>query len=369
MKQKKCKIGILTFHNTLNYGASLQAYALCKYLRKIGADAEIIDYYCSAVENQYKTKINHIIFGSESLKVKLKELIILPGMSKRRKEFNNFLDKYVSEKKYNKLNIYSAKERYNYFIVGSDQIWNLDITNDDMTFFIDFTDDGKKISYAASIGNAEKIVKNKQVETLIKKFDSISLREKSARKYISDFYEKEIYEVIDPTFLLNKDEWLSIEKPYSKLKTDEKYILVYAQGRPVYGMAFAKQLAKAHGYKVVVVHSFARKFNGAVNIRDASLEEFIWLIHNAEYVITTSFHGIAFSLNLEKQFFVEIKDDRNPLNSRFSDLLAKVGLDNRYIDGTSVEKRFEDIDYREVKDKIYIFRENSRNFLQENLKG
>ena len=310
------RIGILTFYNADNYGAVLQCYALQEHLKKLYPNDEIcvIDYKNVSVERAYKPLVMR-----KNLISNFTQFLYLPRVLKKRKQFIQFRSKY--------LNLGSCNlSEYDIIYYGSDQIWNQNITGKDMTYFgVGF--DGRKIGFAISDGGelkvTDEIIKN------ISKFESISCREESLTNRIAALnLNVPVKTVSDPVFLLSKKQWLSIaEKP-----KERGYVLAYKIAQRVDFDEQAEQLGKKLGKKVIqIVYLKSVKKMFCKNqkfVEGVSPEQFLGYIADADFVITTSFHGTAFSILFEKPFYVLNFDRRN---ERIKDLLKCHGLMNRYV--------------------------------------
>ena len=216
------KLGILTFHRATNYGAILQSYALNKYLLDRNMDTEIIDYRDNKVDNEYK-----IFYKKSSLRRKIRGLVYLPITYKKNKKFEKFRNSYIriSKEKYNPQNIINSNNKYDFFITGSDQVFNYKLTNFDKNYFLNFTNDtNKKLSYAASLG-MDKIPEDKEKEysKLLSDFKRISIREVQNKKLVEKITNKEVSINIDPTFLIDRDQW----KKIAILPKEKDYILIF----------------------------------------------------------------------------------------------------------------------------------------------
>ena len=315
------KIGIITFHNAINYGAVLQAYAQQRFLNINGLNAEIIDYQCDEFKDNYK------IFKMYDKTVTsfIKAFLKIPLIYKKNRKFYLFLKKYVklSLESYTKEDILEANKKYKFFIVGSDQVWNLKLTHRDKNYLLEFVDDNKKkVSYAASIGNIdanlnfENVLKNN-----LKNYASISVRENDAKTYLENILEKEVSVVLDPVFLLDMVEWNKIA--FSQLK--EEYIFVYCL-HEVEVYEKAKILSEKTGLKIICIQNSMKKPINAKYIFNAGPQEFVGYIKNAKYVVTDSFHGVAFGIIYHKNIKVVLKKKLLGLNSRIITLLSEFNL-------------------------------------------
>lgn len=355
------RTGILTFHNTLNYGAHLQAYALCSFLNNIGLKCEIIDYQCEEI-----TKAYGMHFGNytNSLKTMLWYILVSPDLKRRKRAFDCFLRPYLSDTIFKSQNKENLNSIYDQIIVGSDQVWNCDLIKSDTTYFLDFSKDQICLSYAASIGKHELNDSEKKIyQKYLPKFKKISVREDLAVELLKNIGINNVSQMIDPTFLLPKKSWIQLAQHSTKYKLRDKYVLVYAQGRPVYGLSFAKRIATKNNLKVIVIHSYAKKYSGVKNIRDASIEDFLYLLLHATCVVTTSFHGMTLSLILEKDLYYEERTSENNANSRLQSLAKLFGIENRKITNNNMKIVKKRIDYNEVSRIVDIEKKKAENFL------
>ena len=349
------KIGILTFINTLNFGASLQTYALQKTLESMGAQAEIIRYVNRAVEDREKKT------GKKNLK-KLFSLVRM-GRALRRKEaaFRRFEAEHIRFGAV--LTPESAKQtegEYDLFVTGSDQVWNQRITGNDNTFFLDFVTDGsKRLSYAPSFGNdVFPEERKKEVGAFLAKFRALSVREKAGARLIRELCGRSAQTVVDPTLLLSKSDW---EKEFSFRPKPEHYILVYFPHNKKKVFDFVDKLRAETGLPVIYLSISPKPQRGVTTIYDASPEKFLGWIYHADYVVTGSFHGTAFSLNFEKQFFYESNSNEN----RIGNLVRLTGTQERSIDNRGVLSQ--KIDYSRVTPLLERERESSLNWLRESI--
>ncbi len=326
MEKKVC---ILTFQRAINYGATLQMYALQKVIKEQGCSVEILDYYSDFIYKNYK------IFNFSDI-INLKNFLqkFLNGYTtyKRNKKFKKFIAyNMVFTKKLLKNDLKSLEQNYDIFIVGSDQVWNPNITNNDESYFLDFiNDNAKKYSYAASFGVSkwEQFYKL-DINTLLKSFKMISVREDTAKKIIQSQLTKDISVDLDPVFLLPKNTWINLVK--NRAMIDREYILVYTVGNPKYVYEYTKKLSEQNNCDVINIRykiSLKNKnFTIGNVLYDVGPDEFVSLIANAKYIVTNSFHATAFSIIFNKKIYIELPDG---LSSRIEDLCTslKIKLNN-----------------------------------------
>lgn len=355
------KIATLTFHRAINYGAVLQCYALQKSIEKSGCDTEVLDYRSAFLEKLHNphniSKYKSILhFGYSVLKNRVKK--------DNRKAFRDFSEKNLKlSKKYSRESIKSAADEYKAFIVGSDQVWNHKCTDFDRTYFLDFlSDKSQKYSYAASIGiklDDEKI--RGEYKSLLSDFSVLSVREEQAQKELNILgLSSEV--ALDPTLLLTGDEWRTLEeKPKMKIG---KYVLVYVITATPSVFEAAEKIAEKYGLQIVYINEFLFNRRGVKNISKITPNEWLWLFDNAEYIVTNSFHGTAFSINFNKQFYVEPLPVKTNVNSRIFDLLGLLNLQSRVVEGAD-DVDFANIDYENVD--LENHREHSLALLEKTL--
>lgn len=353
------KVGILTFHTALNYGAVLQAYALQSILDQLGLQNEIIDYKCEFFEKKYRK-----FWVNGSLRDKMIHVLHFPQFCLRNKRFQPFLSVLqLSKAYYSKEELRDANRRYDCFITGSDQVWNSACTGFDDTYFLDFVDDPwKKNSYAASFG-ADELPETWKAKDrgLLRNFNKISVRERQGEKMIEDLLGRGASVHVDPVLLLRQQEW----KRIAALPKERDYILVYLMERSGMIDKFVESLSRRTGCGVIYFNSGLRRPVRAKYIRTGSPEEFVGYLANARYVVTNSFHGTAFSILFHKSFFTELLHPMESKDSRLENILELFHLQDRQIvDGRcgSAEKA---IDYEQVDRILELEREKSMNYLRE----
>jgi len=376
MDNKK-KVGVLTMHKVLNYGSALQAYATQRIIEELGYECELIDYI---YPNKYHKGKYKYSLKNKLLTFFLNLYLKFPNRKKDKLfiKFYNQHFKLSNSTYFSPSQIFSNPPAYDIYVVGSDQVWNSKYILDDTTFLLSFVDNNKKISYASSFAQSEleKKYANKCV-LYLSKFDAISVRELGAKKIIKDILKYDAPICLDPTLLLNKRRWdelictnstLNIGKPYILV-----YILKYAYNPYPYVTNLIKNIYKETGLHLVLLcFSFMEKLDieNITNLHDAvGPSEFIYLFKNAEFVITTSFHGTAFALNFEKPFY-SIIDNTIQINSddRIYSLLEQVGANERAIKlGCNVEKVDLFMDYSEISPKLDELRQESVNYLKNAL--
>lgn len=364
------KIGILTYQYAINYGAQLQAYALKEFLNSYGYEVEIINYDTSYMYIKNRSIKNRIIS-----KIWYLVKYFIGGREKKIK-FNTFKKKRLQIKgdiiaDKNHLQKYLEIENFDVIIVGSDQVWNPEINGNDDAYYLNLENNIIKISYAASFGVSslnKKYIQN--LKDCLNKFSSISVREKTGKKIINSIgLDAEV--VLDPVFLLEKEKWLDIS---SKNRiVNECYILCYVmpgdkelENKIEY---LALQIRKQTGKEIVFLgRKEYKKFKrDGKDFISASPEEFVNLFFYADIVITNSFHGTAFSIIFNKNFYSLINSNVfgvKQLSSRLTDLLFDLGLENRIVNVKDENIDIDKINYIEVNRKLNKMKDKSKSYLQ-----
>ena len=355
------KIGILTFHNAVNYGAILQAFALQNKLCNMGYDAEIIDYRNPCISqgnsswNLSSLNIKKIIYACIAYrdnKKKIRKFILFRQQRLR-----------LSNQIYNRSNISESVKYYDKFLVGSDQVWNFKLTNNDMTYLLDYCkQNDMKYSYAASMGIEELNDQNKSIFSIqLNYFKKISVREKENAVLLRTIVSRPIEVMIDPVFLLNRNTWNNIAK---KPAITHKYILTYKLNDTPDTFAFASLLSKQTGYPVIALQAQYRRIsNDFIKRRSDSPEEFIGWIQNAEFVLTDSFHATAFSIIFNKKFMSFLKKGEGQGNSRIINLLRIFNLEDRIGSLKNINLIKQSINYHTVNNIIKDEKDKAETYL------
>jgi hypothetical protein len=340
------KIGIITIQKVDNYGAELQSFALYFALQQKGYDVEMIDYLYIKHPKHISQKVSSP-YASFSLKEKIKATLLkklaylFPLYRKKIYQIKHSrFQKFYRQMKYSKTfrsytSLYQAKFNYDVYMVGSDQVWNPATMSSISPYFLTFAPhEAKKIAYASSFGvSSIPEYLTQQYAAGLNNLATIACREETGVKLIQQLSGKNATHVLDPTLLLNKKDWLTIMQPYFTKKNDDKYIFVYTVKKDPRVIEFATLLKKQTGWKIYEVKArhIAKKTPGVdLTILDAGPAEFVELCNYAAFIVTNSFHGTVFSVNLNKPFYTVLsKESTN--NSRQIDLLQMLGLKNRIV--------------------------------------
>lgn len=367
------KIGILTYHRAHNYGALLQAYALLKYLKGLGHQAEIIDYWPKYHEEDYKL-IPY--FRSRRLLGKIKAILLLIIGYKRTNKRSELYKKFIKDQ----LNL-SEKVLYDnendlnkidsdIVVYGSDQIWRRSDYPDfkgysDVFFGASLPKVKRKITYAASMGIIDIDEKDEDyLKKMLLNFDEISVREQDLKVVVETLVERKIQLVLDPVFLLEKNDWIKLSS-ISNTIIKEKYIFFYQLTPSEEAIQFTNRLKEHYGYKVIEIRGRVEPLLfGNRYMQTQSPIDFISLIQNAEIVVSSSFHGVAFSLLLEKQFYcMGMKNN----SGRVTSLLDSLDVSDRLVSNLSTFDFDKKINYQILNRKLSALKTLSENYLVDSL--
>lgn len=335
------KIGILTLNGYFNYGNRLQNYALQEFINMNGFECEtiindtIIDK-SSLFEINKKNKIKNLldkdfrqIYSAINKRINSKKINDINN--ERTKLFKDFSRKYINETKfsikYGEIDK-NLETKYDYFITGSDQVWNpFDFKVSEVSF-LTFAPKHKRISYAPSFGVYDIPQQEREnYKKWLSEMKHISVREDAGAKIVKELTGKEVPVVIDPTMILTKEQWLSVAKK-SKAKPKKKYLLTYLLGEG----------SKEHKQKIKKI---SEKYNLEIvnlgTIKDVEHyvtgpSEFIDYINDASIFFTDSFHGCVFSMLLDTPFVVCTRvgqDSKTSMESRIDTFLEKFELKER----------------------------------------
>lgn len=372
--------GLITYHSAYNYGSALQAYATQQALHRIGIEAEIINYRMSEQKYFYETFFR-TKYGMKTLVNDLTFIPVCRKKAQRKHSFEKFFTEHLSltQEHTEPEEVSAIWTKYDTIISGSDQIWNKDsceLSHNDWRYMDPYLlkgYEGRKISYASSINTMEG-ENLKRILPEINSFFALSFREGSSAEKISQLLHKEVCHVLDPTFLLNKEDWIE-QLNLKKNENREPYILCYSLAgvRPVAKLLHAiKAITKQRKCKAIVVTPFTYipPFSSAIEYHpEYGPLEFLEALYNAEAVITDSYHGAALSINFEKEFYSLTKHGKSDV--RKNDLLNRLGLQERIIHdaATIPELDLPPIDFTAVYGKLADMRQHSMDYLISSLSG
>ena len=356
------KIGILTFHNVINYGGVLQCMALQDFLKSYNYEVEVINYKSKHISE------NNKLIKCSSMPNLIKSFLTFPFNYVRKKRYNRFIKNNLvlttevkSYKKLKKL----CEENYDYVIVGSDQVWNSEITGEEAGIYFLENVNVNKLSYAASTGD-DKIKDINRIIENYRKFKAVSVREESTyKKLLSQDINVELN--IDPTFLLKNDYWNT--KTSEDGVTSENSLLLYILGKNDKIPQFCHNIKKQKN--IEKIYTFSKQKFGVKGIKSIATSgplEFLNHFRTSKYILTNSFHGTVFSIIFKKDFFVMLPEKRP---ERLISLLNKLGLENRIIsDVENLNKIINDkIDYKNIEKKLEDERNKSLKYITKVIGG
>lgn len=347
-------IGILTFHYANNYGAVLQTFALRKIINSFPeCNAEIINYVSKGYAYSLDEKTDTV-----------RQLLI-----RKRDLFEKFVEEQCG------LNSPMISEvvgnRYNYYCVGSDQVWNLRTRATHIEYLFPHLDKNAiRISYAASIGmSVKKAYYYKDLfQKYVSEFKAISVREQEHVDFMRTTCQKECKCVLDPTLLLDAEDYVPI---MSKELRDYPFILFFWLNHDsdlMKGVEFVNNLSRK--YQLPIVHTVMNARPYMFNKDDGCMfyegvENFLWYVKHASFVVTNSYHATLFSMQFKTPFYVFTVES---MQSRIHSLIEKFAIGNRVVNNyMNVSELNASIDFRDIKDKIKAERKHSIDFLKEAL--
>lgn len=297
------KIAILTLNGYYNYGNRLQNYATQEILKELGFSVETIIVQRQRQRSKLLLEDISLYAIYKKITKKYKYYLNKDLIKDREESFRNFTLKYIKETNYilSKNNIpINLNNMYDFFICGSDQIWNPYHLHGTSFYFLTFAEQDKRISYAASFGISE--VPDEFVEryrSWLMEMKHISVREKNGAKIVKELTGREVIVLLDPTFMLSKKHWIFLSEE-SKCKPRKKYLLTYFLGNVTRNVKkYINNLAHKSDLEIINLYDISHKDVYIVNP-----SEFIDLINFAELVCTNSLHGVIFSIIMETPFIV-----------------------------------------------------------------
>ncbi|WP_079525405.1 polysaccharide pyruvyl transferase family protein [Solibacillus isronensis] len=372
------KIGILTINDYNNYGNRLQNYASQEVLKSFGYSVETIVNTSNIKENE-KNKLSKAVSKisiiknksfneffmhlNKSVNLKIKSTFYKRIYLGRLKAFKGFTKSYIKETDFkifeDNVPVDLANE-YDYFITGSDQVWNPNFRKGSSIDFLTFAPKEKRIAYAPSFGISEipaDYVRNYKI--WLSEMEHVSVREVAGAKIIKDLTGRDAAVLVDPTLMLTEEKWLSVSKiPTNKPK---KYLLTYFLG----GISKDKkkiilEIAKKNDLEIVNLGQLSNQV-----AYQAGPGEFINYINSANVFLTDSFHGCVFSILFNTPFIVFDRDGKLPsMNSRIDTLLSTFKLESRLAKNIKTNEQIFEVDYSHVGPILEAERNKAMNYLK-----
>lgn len=362
------KVGILTFHSANNFGALLQAVSLQNTIKEHGnTDCEMINYEPQFIRKDYSISP----LKSKHPKAIISNILRIPDKKKRNIKFQTFRENNICCTKVcqNQTDFEEVCGSFDKIVVGSDQVWNYNLTEHDMRYFLPkISDSVEKLAYAASTGGADFSAKESdEMVQCLQFFRSISVRESASKRAIEQrLMGKNIEVVLDPVFLTTKEKWLKLaSKPIQK-----DYILFFKMGYSKTAdpaLEFAKKLSEKTGYELLMLWDQETwfRYRDVKHIGAVGPAEFLRWINEAKCVVTNSFHATAFSIIFNTPFFVETEIERNDRVLNLLDIfdLAGCGLKKGETSDGVIE--IPHIEWNTVNEKLKIERRVSLRYIDE----
>lgn len=372
------KIAILTQPLHVNFGGTLQAFALQKVLKHMGYDVETINYRSKEVSDFRKllSAFKQILKCQNIFQFNSRQLKEIQAQHK--KFISSYIDLSVEINNVDKLRAYFFNKKFDAVVVGSDQVWRGDYSPRIESYFLDFLYEDKsikKISYAASFGSNEwnfSQTLTKILTEYINDFDSVSVREESAVNLCKENLTVLADHVLDPTLLLNREDYINLFNDEKTENTGEifSYILDEDENKNKLIQRVSNYMG---GKKIFTKQPLKKNKIFITNISKyqyPSIESWLKSFYDADFIVTDSFHGTVFSIIFNKPF-ISIKNTERG-NSRFESLLKIFELEDRLIDvnESCVEDIIgKEINYAEINLKLIELREYSKAWLLNSLKG
>ncbi|WP_297960249.1 polysaccharide pyruvyl transferase family protein [uncultured Ruminococcus sp.] len=381
MEQKK--LGLILAYRGVNYGMLLQAYATQKFIERQGFKTEILEYTRTSYKHIRFTPWLPVYAADEILKrikkkkqnkAEILDEVHKNNISDRKKVSNKFIESSLTNRRV--INGIAALEEagkeYDGVLIGSDQIWPPDAAFGNFTTLRFVPDSTNKISYATSLGvSSYPFYCRSSAAQFWKRINYLSVREEQGKRIIQDICNIPVEVVVDPTYLFTGDEWKEFIPEQQIVAGD--YILCYFLGATKRHKELARDFANKQGLKLVSILSTESVSDIDLSYADEIItgkgpNDFINLIRNAKYILTDSFHGVAFSVINNKQFYVFYRTkigSKNSRNSRIDNILNMWELQDRLVrnDATVDEFSLSDINYEHVNKLVASKRDHSISFL------
>lgn len=362
------KIGIITFHYAYNFGSALQAWALCRVLTAMGASPTLIDYRGDDF-NQYR------LLRTNSARSIASSVVYARKNIERKRSFESFLrDNFLLTGRYGPHDEGRMEgdlaDRFDCFICGSDQIWNLDCTGGPTApYFLSFAGTKRRIAYAPSLAHTEFKDENftqrdrERISRWLSRFSAVSVREGETAPLFQPLCPLEIRTCLDPTLLLGPGEYGGIT---ARLGGCGKMLFLYMLEKNAALVQYADRLARAKGLEIGYVSRRGMHFSvPSRNYFGVGPSEFLGLVRDSAAVVTNSFHATVFSV-LFGTPFQTFATERS--GSRMRSLLSELGLVGHLVDGSEMRDPA-GVPFEAVESRLDRLRADSLAFLGGALEG
>ena len=374
MRKKKISVAILTLNGYFNYGNRLQNYALEQVLKTYADSVVTLNIksnpkvFSNQIPNTHGNRLkrifNRVISGAKgkSLLLVFSTYYLWYINSRRKARFKDFSERYLHEVAVeldgSKISAEIANS-YDYFVVGSDQVWNPFFPEFSEVYFLTFAPLYKRIAYAPSFGvDTIPVDFEANFAFCLKSFKNLSVREESGSNLIEKMCGIKAEVLLDPTMLLSIDDWLKFAKPVTLIPR-KNYILVYFLGPIEFEVISRIRLfAKVNHMQIISLNDKRYPRYYSIDPR-----EFVFLVHHCSIVITDSFHGVAFSIIFKKPFFIHQRNCEMDMSSRLETILNKFDLQSRK--GMELSNNNMEINYKDVEISLNAERKKAKAFLHK----
>lgn len=353
---KMNKIALITIHDTLNFGSLMQTFALYSAIQRLGFDVTLLDYKNESISKRERT---YRLQDSCTVKELYKAIFHHRFLEKKHRYFWQFIrDRMKITQPYDKQTVYMANANFDTFIVGSDIVWGMEITGNDLNYMLQFVNNDKiKLAFSSSIGKRWPKEMDLRIGALLSRFDWITVREQLAVEWVKEVIPgSNVSETCDPTMLWDQTFWMQFYR--ERLTPSNEYILTYLSTDDKRTVKDAMRYGKEYGLPVYYIN-YGHALPGVKNIRPATVEEWISLFVRAHTVFTASYHGILFALYFQKPLFWQNR--ANP--ARTESLSRELGIENREGNMDNYIKN-EKMDYSQINRKIQQKRDESWSILK-----
>lgn len=358
-------VGIVTIYDLLNYGNRLQNYAVTKLVKDMGGTPEtlIIDEY--GIKEFVKKHFLKIEYRHWNVRQESKDFFNRLDEKTKLKyqKFKRFTNEYIPTNRFsgNRISLKHIDAKYDFFIAGSDQIWNPYSGHCKDWEFLSFANPKKRIYLAASFGISSLPDRlSKKYKHYFEETSNISVREKNGVDIIGKMTNNKVEVLIDPTLMLSKEEWIEIAKKPQNFN-EKPYILTYFLGKKSEETSGKlEEIAKEKGCCIVDM------FDVNQDTYTAGPSEFLYLISRAKLVVTDSFHACVFSFLFGIPFLVYARDGKQEMMSRIDTLLEKFSLQRKYA-GNNLENNIWEHDYQIGYNQLEYERKVAIDYLRKSL--
>lgn len=358
------RVAIITYHKVYNCGSSLQAYATLQTFLKLGMDATIINYVPNRFRGygSFRQTFTEKRYFSNPMKALAMTLLSYRSRKKQKEQFDKF-DTYLHLGKEVYDEDLSVMPEYDVYFTGSDQVWNDYFGGFEKAYFLDFVKLGKPCyAYSASFGKSKfSANEKKELHKLLSKYSKISVRENTGKHILEELDIKSV-QLLDPIYVLNRDEWSKL----SESPIEGKYILIYQISYKSNCIEYAKCLSKnVGGLPIYFIEYERRPHKHGINYFFApTVNQFLGLIKNATYMVTDSFHGTSFSLKFNRTFFAVMPP---AFPGRLKSILELLELQDRIVSSVSeLEERLSNnIKWEKVNATLKVESQKNVSFLKK----